>query len=433
MTSTLLSPETVTMTSSFSRRDFLRVSAASLGLSFAVPGLELRAANARGAERQKSFLTIWLSGGPSQLETWDPHPGTTIGGDKGVKAIQTKIPDALIADLYPQTAEQMHHVSIIRSLVSKEGDHERGAYMLHTGYRPEPTLVHPSIGAIAAHELSDITIEIPHFVALGTAPFPPRGGFLGDKLDAYRVYNPGQNGQNLQPNVGNDRQERRLKNLDVVSQSFRRGRGVRVDQTLHQHTIDAALRMMTSEQLKAFKVDDEPAAVRDAYGRQPFGTGCLVARRLLEVGVRSIEVSLDGFDSHANNLVAHTNRARELDPALATLFRELAERDLLPSTVVLVTGEFGRTPKINPLQGRDHWPTGFSCLIGGGGLRGGAVLGATDPTGAKSQPEVPITVADLYATVLHSLGIDYAKEVITPILRPMKYCEGTPIEKLRHT
>lgn len=416
---------------SFCRRDFLRFSAATLGLSFAAPGLELRAAETRGKERKKSFLTIWLAGGPSQLETWDPHAGTTIGGgNEGVKAIKSSIPNVQIADLYPQTATRLHHMSVIRSLVSKEGDHERGAYMLHTGYRPEPTLVHPSIGAIAAHELPDDTVEIPQFVSLGSSPFPPRGGFLGDKLDAYRVFNPGQNGQNLRPNVESDRQQRRLKNLEIVSQTFRRGRSVRVDQTLHQHTVDAALRMMTSEQLKAFQVSDEPAAIRDAYGREAFGTGCLVARRLLEVGVRSIEVSLDGFDSHAKNMEAHVNRAKELDPALATLFQDLADRDLLQSTVVLVIGEFGRTPKINPLGGRDHWPTGFSCLIGGGGLRAGALIGATDPTGENIQPEDPIEVSNLYATVLQTLGVDYTKEVITPIGRPMKYCEGTPIERL---
>lgn len=418
----------------FSRRDFLRYSAAALGLSFAVPGLDLRAAETRGPERKKSLLTIWLAGGPSQLETWDPHPGTDIGGGKeGVKAIKTSIPDALIADLYPKTAEQLHHVSIIRSLVSKEGDHERASYMLHTGYRPESTLVHPSIGAIVAHELPDDRVEIPQFVSLGNQPHPPRGGFLGDKLDAYRVFNPGESGQNLRPNVDKDRQDRRLKNLEIVSQSFRKGRSVRVDQTLHQHTVDAALRMMTSEQLKAFQVTDEPAAVRDAYGREAFGTGCLVARRLLEVGVRSIEVSLNGFDSHAKNMEAHVNRAKELDPALASLFKDLADRDLLQSTVVLVIGEFGRTPAINPLGGRDHWPTGFSCLLGGGGLRSGTVIGATDPRGKDPQPEDPIVVADLYATVLRTLGVDYTKEVITPIGRPMKYSEGTPIERLLHT
>ena len=413
-----------------SRRDFLRFAASSLGLSFAVPGLELRAAERRGHDRPKSFLTVWLGGGASQLETWDPHPGTKIGGDGGVTAIKTTIPDVQIAHLYPHVAEQLHHVSVIRSLVSKEGDHERASYMLKTGYRPEPTLVHPSIGAIVTHELPDDRVEIPQFVSLGDSNFPPRGGFLGDRFDAYRIFNPGGNGQNLRPRVEDDRQARRLKNLDVVSKSFQMHRSAKVERTLHQHTIDAALKMMCSNQLKAFDFKEEPAAVRAAYGESQFGQGCLVARRLLEEGVRSIEVALNGFDSHARNLEAHTNRAKDLDPALAALLKDLAERDLLQSTVVLVIGEFGRTPAINPAGGRDHWPTGFSCLLGGGGLASGQLLGATDPTGEKKQPESPIEVADLYATALKQLGIDPEKEIITPIGRPMKYSAGKPIERL---
>ena len=395
------------MSFSDSRRDFLRFAASVYGLAFAVPGLDLRAAEKRGVERAKSFLTIWLGGGPSQLESWDPHPGTRIGGQ--VSAIPTTIPGVQIADLYSQTAEQLHNVSLIRSLVTKEGDHERASYMLHTGYRPEPTLVHPSIGSIAIHERPNEAVEIPQFVALGDAEFPPRGGFLGDRFDAYRIFNPGEKGQNIKPLVEQDRQSRRLANLEVVSKSFLRGRKIKAEQTLHQHTIDAALRMMTSDQLKAFSIESEPQELRAAYGDHPFGRGCLVARRLLEVGVRSIEVSLQGFDSHANN---HE------------------DRDLLQSTIVLVTGEFGRTPTINPLGGRDHWPSGFSCLLGGGGLPKGVLLGETDPDGEATQPKDPIEVADLYATILSRLGVDYEKEVITPIGRPMKLCAGRPIARL---
>ena len=413
---------------SSTRRDFLRVAASAMGLSFVVPGLELRAAGQRGPERAKSFLTIWLGGGPSQLETWDPHPGTRIGGK--VNAIKTTIPGVMIADLYPQTAEQLHHMSVIRSLVSKEGDHERASYMLHTGYRPEPTLVHPSIGSIAIHERPSETVEIPQFVSLGDANFPPRGGFLGDRFDAFRILNPGETGQNLNRLVEVDRQNRRLENLSVISQSFMRGRKTKVEQTLHRHTIDAALRMMTSEQLKAFSIELESKAIRDAYGDNVFGKGCLVARRLLEVGVRSIEVSLEGFDTHAKNHEGQSARAKTLDPALATLLSDLAERDLLQSTVVLVIGEFGRTPNLNPLEGRDHWPNGFSCLLGGGGLAHGMVIGETDPIGEAKRPKDPIEVPDLYATVLVRLGIEYTKEVITPIGRPMKYCAGKPIERL---
>jgi len=416
------------MSYSLSRRDFLRFAASAYGLSFAVPGLDLRAAQKRGDERATSFLTIWLGGGPSQLESWDPHPGTRIGGQ--VSSIPTTIPGVAIADLYPQTAEQLHHVSLIRSLVSKEGDHERASYMLHTGYRPEPTLVHPSIGSIAIHERPNEAVEIPQFVALGDAEFPPRGGFLGDRFDAYRIFSPGENGQNIKPLVEQDRQSRRLANLEVVSKSFLRGRKIKAEQTLHQHTIDAALRMMTSDQLKAFSIESEPQDLRAAYGDHPFGRGCLVARRLLEVGVRSIEVSLQGFDSHANNHEGQSARAKTLDPALATLLKDLVDRDLLQSTIVLVTGEFGRTPTINPLGGRDHWPSGFSCLLGGGGLPKGVLIGETDPNGEATQPTDPIEVADLYATILSRLGVNYEKEVITPIGRPMKLCAGRPIARL---
>lgn len=416
------------MSSCSSRRDFLRVAASALGLSFAVPGLDLRAAQQRGPERAKSFLTIWLGGGPSQLESWDPHPGTRIGGQ--VSAIPTTIPGVEISDFYPQVAEQLHHVSLIRSLVSKEGDHERASYMLHTGYRPEPTLVHPSIGSIAIHERPNEAVEIPQFVALGEAEFPPRGGFLGDRFDAYRIFSPGENGQNIKALVEQDRQNRRLANLEIVSKSFLRGRKVKAEQTLHQHTIDAALRMMTSDQLKAFSIESESEGIRAAYGDHPFGRGCLVARRLIEVGVRSIEVTLQGFDSHANNHEGQAARAKTLDPALATLLKDLVDRDLLQSTIVLVTGEFGRTPTINPLGGRDHWPSGFSCLLGGGGLQKGVLIGETDPTGDVAQPKDPIEVADLYATILSRLGVEYEKEVITPIGRPMKLCSGQPIERL---
>jgi uncharacterized protein (DUF1501 family) len=150
----------------------------------------------------------------------------------------------------------------------------------------------------------------------------------------------------------------------------------------------------------------------------------------LEQGVRAIEIAQDGFDTHADNFTGHTLRAGYIDPALSSLLTDLAERDLLQSTVVLVIGEFGRTPNINPASGRDHWPTGFSCLIGGGGLASGQVLGATDPTGEKKTPIDPIEVPDLYATILKSLGVDFAREVVTPIGRPMQLCQGQPIERL---
>lgn len=412
-----------------SRRDALRASAA-LGLSFLVPGMEARAANRRGAERPKSLITLWMNGGPSQLETWDPHPGGAIGGP--TTAIATQTPGLEIASLFPRTAEHIHHLNVVRSLVSKEGDHERGAYHGLTGYRPDPTVVHPSLGSILAHEIPDSAVEIPMHVSLsGGAGFTlPRGGFLGDQYDAFRISDPGRNLNNMTSQVENDRGKRRREALNVVSQAFRAGREPRVAATLHQQTMEKALAMMSSEQLKAFDIKDEPAELVAAYGDSNFGRGCLVARRLVEQGVRSLQVVLDGFDTHAENFSGHETQAKILDPAFATLIRDLQERDLLTSTVVLCMGEFGRTPRINPLDGRDHWPTGFSCVLGGGGLTSGALVGATDPAGEKNQPVDPVTVADLFATILKTMGVQYDSEVITPIGRPIALCQGQPIEQL---
>ena len=410
-----------------SRRNLLQF-AAALGVSFSLPALEARAAQKRGPERPRSLILLWMAGGPSQLETWDPHP--SVSHADAPAAIATRLPELQISGLYPQTAEHIDALNVIRSLVSKEGDHERGTYLLKTGYRPETTVKHPSLGAIVSHELPEAGVEIPRHVSLGPSQWPGRGGFLGDSYDAYKVYDPRGNLQNLRSGLEVARQDRRLSNLDVLAQAFRRGRAPQMQTTLHRETIDRALTMMQSDQLRAFQADAEPAAVRAAYGDNLFGQGCLVARRLIEVGVRAVEVTLNGWDSHAKNFESHRDNAAILDPAFASLIRDLKERDLLASTVVLCIGEFGRTPKINPLGGRDHWPTGFSCVVGGGGLRGGLVLGSTDPTGEKTAPAEPIEVQDVYATILHTLGVEYDKQVITPIGRPIALSSGHPLERL---
>jgi hypothetical protein len=319
---------------------------------------------------------------------------------------------------------------MIRSIVSKEGDHERATYLLKTGYRPDTTIIHPSLGAIVTHELPDAGVEIPRHISILNSQWPARGGFLGDNYDAFKVLDPRQNLLNMKARVESDRQQRRLKDLEVVENAFRIRRRLQSDGTLHQETVRRALTMMTSEQLKAFQMEEEPAEVRAAYGDTPFGAGCLIARRLVEVGVRAIEVSLEGFDTHAKNFDGHVTQTKILDPAFAALIHDLKQRDLLESTVVLWIGEFGRTPKINPLGGRDHWPTGFSALVGGGGFRNGLVVGETDPEGVKTAPADPIEVHDLYATILQTLGIEYAKELTTPIGRPMALCKGKPIDRL---
>jgi hypothetical protein len=404
------------------------VHVAGLGLSLVLPPLPARAAARRGPERPGALVTLWLAGGPSQFETFDPHPGTAVGGP--TRAIDTSLAGVRIAAGYPQVAAVLDRFSIVRSLVTKEGDHERGTHAMKTGYRPDPVLVHPALGAVVAHELQTSGLDLPTHVALGPGGFRARGGYLGATLDPYHVPEPGGPGRNLRPPVDATRQGRRLAALEAASRAFEAGRAAAVRGTLHDHVRGSALALMDSPQLAAFDAAAEPQAVRDAYGDTPFGRGCLVARRLVEAGVRAVEVTLDGFDTHADNFGGHAALATTLDPALSALVTDLERHDLLDSTVVLVAGEFGRTPSINPLDGRDHWPHGFSALVAGGGIARGRLVGATDPAGRARQPQDPVDVADLAATVLAAVGIDGAREVETPAGRPMRLASGRPLERL---
>ncbi len=377
--------------------------------------------------RAKAMIMLWLGGGPSHIETFDPKPGTAIGGP--TKAIQTSVAGIEIAAGLPETAEQMQHIALVRSVVSKEGDHERGTYLMKTGFRPNPTVVHPALGAICAAELPEDKTEIPRYVSILSSDRVTRGGYLGEQHDAFRIFDPKDKVEDLLSTIDEPRRKLRLQSLDVVERAFTARSPAQAGKTMHRETVERALRMMSSEQLKAFEVADEPKSLRDAYGHTPFGRGCLAARRLVEVGVRCVEVALNGWDTHVNNFEGTATQNKILDPALATLIRDLAEHGLLDSTLVLCTGEFGRTPKINPADGRDHWPSGFSVALAGGGVRGGQVIGETDPAGGP-KPKDEVSVDDLYATVLAAMGIDPGKSYITPIGRPIKLSDGTPITRL---
>jgi hypothetical protein len=383
----------------------------------------------RRAAKARAMIMLWLGGGPSQLETFDPKPGTAIAGP--TKAIRTSAPGIEIADGLPRIADEMQHIAVVRSVVTKEGDHERGTYLMKTGFRPNPTVVHPALGAICAAELPEDGAEIPRYISILAGDRATRGGYLGEQYDAFRASDPREPLTDIE-NVLHDnpaRQQRRIEDLDVVERSFARRYAAQSRRTLHRETVERALKMMSSEQLKAFKIDEEPAALRDAYGDTPFGRGCLAARRLIEVGVRCVEVALNGWDTHVNNFNGTATQTKQLDPALATLIRDLREHDLLDSTIVLCTGEFGRTPKINPADGRDHWPAGFSIALAGGGIRGSQTIGETDPAGAPT-PKDPVSVDDIYATVLSAMGIDPTKKYITPIGRPIRLSDGAPLERL---
>jgi hypothetical protein len=368
-----------------------------------------------------------MQGGPSQLETFDPHPGTTIAA--GTEAVATRVKGIQLAAGLPRTSEEMESIALIRSMVSKEGDHERGTYTMKTGFRPDPTVVHPAIGAVLCHELPAAGVDIPRHVSILPSQWPARGGFLGEKYDAFQTDDPAKPVPDTKAYVQGERDTQRMKHLDVIENAFARGRAKRVESTLHRATVTAARRLMTSEQLKAFDVTQEPLALRKEYGETPFGRACLAARRLTEVGVRCVEVTLGGWDTHVNNHALCRDLLAILDPALAALVKDVRKRGHLEKTLVVCAGEFGRTPIVNKLGGRDHWPTGFSVALAGGGVHGGRVVGATDPDG-KDKPADPVSVGDLHATILNAVGIDPRKIRQTPIGRTVRLAEGKPLEGL---
>lgn len=385
--------------------------------------------------RPKNLIFLWLAGGPSQLETFDPHPGTKIGGE--VKAIKTSVKGLKIADTLPQVAELMHLGSLVRSVTGKEGDHERAIYNGKTGYRPDPTLIHPSIGATLC-EATEGGADIPRHISIIPQRNPGRGGYLGAKYDAFKIGDPASPIPDVRRPVREERYTRRVEDLYKIQQQFARGRlkDLERSRTLHETATKAAIKMMSSEQLDAFDVSSEPSEVLDAFGDTRFGRGCLAASRLIEVGARCVEVTLGGWDSHITNHSLQSSACETLDPALASLLKRLDERDLLETTMVVCGGEFGRTPQINPADGRDHWPHGFSTFLAGCGIRPGGVHGGTaaDPKLDKEKPlddvSLPVTIADIHATILHLLGVDYDEELDTPIGRPLKRSEGTPIESI---
>jgi hypothetical protein len=408
------------------RRQFLGASLAGATWLTPVSRLLARAAEARGktSEPAHSIILLWMQGGPSQLETFDPHPGTTIAA--GTEAVATAVKSVQLAAGLPRTAEEMGSIALIRSMVSKEGDHERGTYTMKTGFRPDPTVVHPSIGAVLCHELPADKVDIPRHVSILSSQWPARGGFLGEKFDAFQSDDPAKPVPDTKAYAEGERDAQRMKHLEVVESAFARGRAKRVESTLHRGTVTAARKLMSSEQLKAFDVTREPLALRKEYGETPFGRACLAARRLTEVGVRCVEVTLGGWDTHVNNHALCRDLLAILDPALAALVKDLRKRGQLEKTLVVCAGEFGRTPIVNKLGGRDHWPTGFSVALAGGGVGGGKVIGTTDPDG-KDKPADPVSVGDLHATMLTAVGIDPRTLNQTPIGRTVRFAEGKPV------
>ena len=412
------------------RRTLLKSGAATVTWLTPLAQVLARQVERKPSKPAKSVILLWLGGGPSQLETFDPHADSGIAA--GTKAIDTSLTGIKFAAGMKQTAGVMHSMAVVRNMVSREGDHERAAYNFKTGYRPDPTLVHPSIGAVLCHQLPTEKTEIPRHISILPDDRYGRGGYLGAHYDAFKTFDPQDPIPDVKRHVSLPRFRRRMESVEVVDRAFSRGRLVDAEQqrTLHRTTMQRAERMMSSEQLTAFDISREPQSIINQFGDSPFGRGCLAALRLIPVGVRCIEVTLSGWDSHINNHEIQNRLVQNLDPALAALIRELKVRELWDETIVICGGEFGRTPKINPAGGRDHWPHGFSIALAGGAINNGQVIGETSAEGKKIPFEDGTRIADIHATVLRALGVDHALELDTPVGRPMRLSEGEPIAEL---
>lgn len=370
-------------------------------------------------KNHKAAILLWMSGGPSTIDLWDLKPGAPTGGP--FRPISTS-GDVQICEHLPMMAEQMHHLAIVRSMSTREADHNRGRYYMHTGYVPNPNIEHPGYGSVVAHELMDQRpgLAIPPFVSVGGASTGP--GFLGM---AWAPFNVSSNGRirNLEMNLDDQRLMQRMAALDLMETTFiRNTRGaVAAD---HQSVLKKTVELLTSDQMAAFKMESEPETVKERYGTDNFGQGCLLARRLVEAGVPFVEVDFGGWDNHQNvHNVLRNQKLPQMDRAMSALVADLDQRSLLQDTAIIWMGEFGRTPQINQDAGRDHWARSWSAVVGGAGIRGGIAVGETSSDGTEVESE-PYSSEDLMATVCRALGISLETTYTSKNNRPMKIAGG---------
>jgi uncharacterized protein (DUF1501 family) len=410
------------------RRHFLNH---ALTTAAAVPALDflchLEANAATVRKNQKACILVWLGGGPPTIDMWDLKPGSKNGGE--FKPISTAARFQICEHL-PKLAKIASKLSVVRSMSTREADHGRGRYYLHTSYVPNPTVIHPSFGSVVSRELGPKRpwLEIPAFVSVGGASEGP--GFLGMANAPFVVDGSGQirNAQN--DNLDAERFHHRMAMLDVVETGFINSKRGDAPQA-HKDIYKKAVNLMTSEQMAAFRVQDEKPEVLSAYGNNNFGRGLIMARRLIDIGVPFVEVTLDGWDLHQRVFDGlKTRLLPNLDQGLSGLINDLASRGMLEHTVVVCMGEFGRTPRINQDVGRDHWAQSWSVVMAGGGLKSGRVVGGTDKEGIAVDGKSYLP-GDVWATVAHALGIPLNIVYTSKLGRPMKIVNGgTPIQEL---
>jgi uncharacterized protein (DUF1501 family) len=409
------------------RRTFMRRVAAATG-ALGVLGWKETMALCADDLRQRGMacILLFMRGGPSQMETFDPKPDTANGGP--TKAIDSAVAGIQIAEHWPQVAQAMKDIALIRSMTNREGEHLRATYQMHTGYVPAGSVKFPTLGSIVAKELGAAGFDLPHFVSIGGRE-GVGSGFLGMSVAPFVVNDPQRMPTNVElpRGVSAPRFARRLNLLKDLEQDFSdAGAAQRVSD--HQAIYAGAAQMVLSPRLKAFDLGDEKEEIRDRYGRNAFGQGCLLARRLVEAGVTFVEVGSNGWDTHDDNFNRVQRLSGIVDPAFAALVGDLKDRGMLEKTLVIWMGEFGRTPRINGRTGRDHYPRAFNVALAGGGVRGGQVIGATARDGMSVQDR-PVTVPDLFCSFYHALKINPRKENMSGLGRPIKLVDGGQVVK----
>lgn len=359
-----------------------------------------------------------MAGGPSQFETFDPKPGAETQGP--TRSIPTAVPGVQIAEHWTCTARLTNEMTIIRSMTSREGNHGRATYLLHTSYAPSGGIVHPGIGSIVAKEIGPRESDIPNFVSISGASVGP--SFLGVQYAPFVVLDPNRPPDNLPSPVADARLLRRLRLMRELEEPFAQagaGQQVRDHETLYQQTS----RLVLSPRTRSFSLDSEPMQLRDAYGRSAFGQGCLLARKLIEAGVPIVEVQSGGWDTHGNELDSLKRLIPPVDRGYAALLTDLKARGLLERTLVIWMGEFGRTPRFNVNIGRDHFPDAFNLALAGCGVKRGHVIGATNALGTEVARR-PVSVQDLFCTIYSALDINFRHEYQTNVNRPLPIVEG---------
>ncbi len=335
-----------------------------------------------GRASAKHVIYLFLRGGMSHVDTLDPKPGKTTQGP--VEAIATRADGVLLGQYFPKLAQQMDKVCIVSSMTSKQGAHPQAQYLMRTGYELRGTIQHPSLGAWCHHMAGRHNATLPGHVVIGGGADMPGAGFFPPEFQPLPIGSAedGLQNANLPRGVDDERFQRRLKKLAELDQAFGEQHGQRGVQAYSKAYLEAVA-LMRSSDLAAFDLDLETAGMHQAYGDTAFGSGCLLARRLVEHGVRYVEVVTDGFDTHADNFDRLADLTPAIDQGLSALLADLDGRGLLQQTLVVLTTEFGRTPDIDQDQGRNHYPKAFSCLLAGGGVRGGQRYGSTDGEGRE--------------------------------------------------